>query len=432
MPGLSVIVAGATGATGREVVAKLVAHPEVGRVVALTRFEISFDKWPLVFPSLKMGDALRHLSVVPINWDQLTKSAAVTPPGAAASSLASSQANPLPTTTARNSSGATISVPPTTSPSIPIPPLTMDNQVTSKDREDPYKGIFSGHDVAICCLGSRSLFNSKELATVDYNYTLAFAKMVAQYGTPPSMKDVEQQRNASVSAHIRRLSLPPSLVSEILSALSCDTRHLRPSTAPLRKAIFLSTSRASPSSWIPYFRMHGICDEELKNIFQCQNRTVVVESESTASDSRIAADRSRGNRNSDRHNGSDESNCGAPACPASSCGLPTTTTSASAGGPPPCNPFPINLQIWRTPLLVRRSESRWIEAALTRFTPSVDSDVLADLIVERALRGLKEEGMKAARGVPACLADGSNGKNTCEVLTSTDILESAQVLLRTM
>src|SRR5687768_1117617 len=74
---LSVVVAGATGATGSHLVSQLIAHPQVARVVALSRQDVSFEKWPLVFPDLRMADALRQLSVVAVDWEKLVEDSKV-------------------------------------------------------------------------------------------------------------------------------------------------------------------------------------------------------------------------------------------------------------------------------------------------------------------------------------------------------------------
>lgn len=65
---ISVIIAGATGSTGRNLVSRLVSHPDVSRVVALARHPIPVNRWTAVFPHLHSGDALRYLSVVPVDW----------------------------------------------------------------------------------------------------------------------------------------------------------------------------------------------------------------------------------------------------------------------------------------------------------------------------------------------------------------------------
>lgn len=68
---ISVIVAGGTGSTGREVVSRLVAHPNVGRVVVLSRYPIPVNRWHTFFPNLRTADALKHLSIVAVDWSKL-------------------------------------------------------------------------------------------------------------------------------------------------------------------------------------------------------------------------------------------------------------------------------------------------------------------------------------------------------------------------
>lgn len=68
---ISVIIAGATGSTGREIVSRLVSHPDVSRVVALARSPIPVNRWTSVFPHLHASDARRYLSVVPVDWNKI-------------------------------------------------------------------------------------------------------------------------------------------------------------------------------------------------------------------------------------------------------------------------------------------------------------------------------------------------------------------------
>lgn len=72
----SVVVAGATGAIGREVVIESVADPRVERVVALSRRLIDHTAWLEVFGSrLDLGLAKRKLDIVCVDWEGLTNNA---------------------------------------------------------------------------------------------------------------------------------------------------------------------------------------------------------------------------------------------------------------------------------------------------------------------------------------------------------------------
>lgn len=76
---ISVIIAGATGSLGQEIVSRLVSHPDVSRVVALARYPIPVNRWTSVFPHLHIGDARRYLSVVPVNWEKILADASHVP-----------------------------------------------------------------------------------------------------------------------------------------------------------------------------------------------------------------------------------------------------------------------------------------------------------------------------------------------------------------
>jgi oxidoreductase len=69
----SILIAGSSGAIGREVVKEAVADDRVARVVALSRRPIPKDKWLEAFgPTLDVTKAAQKLSVVAIDWEKLT------------------------------------------------------------------------------------------------------------------------------------------------------------------------------------------------------------------------------------------------------------------------------------------------------------------------------------------------------------------------
>ncbi|EAN98041.1 hypothetical protein C3747_110g38 [Trypanosoma cruzi] len=76
---LSVLIAGANGSIGRELVSLLVSHPDVGRVVALSQTPIPINRWRSSFPRIHPGDALRCLSVVSVDWDKIAADASHVP-----------------------------------------------------------------------------------------------------------------------------------------------------------------------------------------------------------------------------------------------------------------------------------------------------------------------------------------------------------------
>lgn len=68
----SLIVAGSTGAIGREVVKEAVRDQRITRVVALSRRDIPEERWTEVFGGeLDVASARTKLKVVPVDWEQL-------------------------------------------------------------------------------------------------------------------------------------------------------------------------------------------------------------------------------------------------------------------------------------------------------------------------------------------------------------------------
>ena len=281
---LSVIVAGATGSTGREIVTRLVAHPDVGRVVALSRYPIPVNRWHSFFPNLRTADALKHLSVVAVDWSKLhdetsgitmealstdmplilskyaselqsaTASASNGNGNSPADSSTSSNngnvssntnnANPVSTSSregdpseyqwakptllsrsplrtklaweryqtlfgahkglgGKNPKGDGSSAASSRSPSameldnadddidlgvnvtsVSDPPAATTDQgtlITSILQSAFYRSIFSGHHVAVSCLGSHKMFSPHAVNTVDHDYAIAFAKLVRMF-----------------------------------------------------------------------------------------------------------------------------------------------------------------------------------------------------------------------------------------------------------
>ena len=341
----SFIVAGATGATGSHVVAKLVAHPFVNRVVALSRYEISYDKWPLVFPGIHMGDALRHLSVVPVQWDHLVQDAK------ALSNMGDNDDSAEEFARKKRS--------------------LLTSHVF-------YRSIFSGHHGAICALGSRNLFSSTELSTVDYEYAVAFGTLVRQYSDPAVAADLikSDERNVDIREYLREknLEVTEDQFEEIASAVSdtlphtsyagsssseyvFDTRQRQETamvnTATLRQMAFLSTAGANPVSPLPYFRAHGECDRAIIEIARSSEES--------------------------------EANSG---------GIVTSRFSSK----------PASISIWRPSVLTRRDDTRWFERMLAGISPPLSAESLAGVIIKETMESIvakERRGRKSAGKSPA-------------------------------
>lgn len=254
---LSVIVAGGTGSTGREVVSKLVAHPKVGRVVVLSRYAIPVNRWQTFFPNIRTSDALRHLSIVDVNWERLyhdtlpigldmlvnggdaekkqpsdplpacgsrgghktasSASVRVTECSSKIGVVSDFDGNPVddwelvdqavPTDSAlqrsrymrfqrdvQSSAGDSQSprVEPRDAPGLPVSGRrAARRKLNALTKSSYYRSIFSGHHVAINCLGSHNLLNPWGVAAVDYNYAMAFAKLVRLFNCYVEDRDAE-------------------------------------------------------------------------------------------------------------------------------------------------------------------------------------------------------------------------------------------------
>jgi hypothetical protein len=150
----SAIVAGSTGAVGRELVVSLVADPTVRRVVALTRVEVPRELWAEIWPKINMELAAQKLKVSVMDWEKCTKCFD-----------ARRKAEKK-----RAKAEAAGEVPPGDGPSIQdeIP-------IVGYNRED-----FEGHDFAANCIGT-TFWKAKTLwkfHRVDHDYTLTFMRLV--------------------------------------------------------------------------------------------------------------------------------------------------------------------------------------------------------------------------------------------------------------
>ncbi|KAK7199986.1 hypothetical protein NESM_000047600 [Novymonas esmeraldas] len=297
---ISVIIAGATGSTGREIVSRLVSHPDVSRVVALARYPIPVNRWTAVFPHLHVGDARRYLSVVPVDWEKVLADASRIPRSyvsdgvwrfddAAAEwrryewhcrrtyrlSRASGDADAAFRTNAGGAAAAASSDASAASTSaswasgspqgyikMPAGWSTLDadsagrrggasgprdvleelrDKTPSSRRssaaydEKPsaagtaggasdaerrrwsqeflrqlvqnsfYRSVFSGHQVAINCLGTSHVLSSAELTLVDYDLSIAFAKMVRLFNCMAHAEPTEDEERLLVEATSREL-----------------------------------------------------------------------------------------------------------------------------------------------------------------------------------------------------------------------------------
>ena len=68
--------------------------------------------------------------------------------------------------------------------SVSAPPAATTDQgtlITSILQSAFYRSIFSGHHVAVSCLGSHKMFSPPAVNTVDHDYAIAFAKLVRMF-----------------------------------------------------------------------------------------------------------------------------------------------------------------------------------------------------------------------------------------------------------
>ncbi|KPI84167.1 hypothetical protein ABL78_6773 [Leptomonas seymouri] len=298
---ISVIVAGATGSLGQEIVSRLVSHPDVSRVVALARYPIPVNRWTSVFPHLHIGDARRYLSVVPVDWEKLLADASHIPCSYVSDGVwrfddaekewkkferrykrAARSARTSPKADATNyhkssglsrggsesgalNSSAWLSGPPQGYIKMPAgwpggdgnlsdmrsssgeapsllkelhhPEKRAKNMPSSFDptpssacaskhaghiddgarqrwsqeflhqflQNSFYRSVFSGHQVAINCIGTSHVLSSAELALVDYDFSMAFAKIVRLFNCMAHAEPTEDEERLMVEATSREL-----------------------------------------------------------------------------------------------------------------------------------------------------------------------------------------------------------------------------------
>ncbi|KPA81222.1 hypothetical protein ABB37_03642 [Leptomonas pyrrhocoris] len=309
---VSVIIAGATGSLGQEIVSRLVSHPDVSRVVALARYPIPVNRWTSVFPHLHIGDARRYLSVVPVDWEKILADASHIPRSYVSDGVwrfddaemewkklerhrkraarstrspkdadmafhynSSSQPRSGPESGAASSS-AWLSGPPQGYIKMPAgwsggdgsfsdtqshsgaahglleelrqPEKRAMNLSPTMDPKPPhtgakghaghtgdtarrrwnqeflrqflqnsfYRSVFSGHQVAINCIGTSHVLSSAELTLVDYDLSMAFAKIVRLFNCMAHAEPTEDEERLLVETTSRELD--SVLWNEIYSA----------------------------------------------------------------------------------------------------------------------------------------------------------------------------------------------------------------------
>jgi hypothetical protein len=334
---ISVIIAGATGILGQEIVSRLVSHPDVSRVVALARYPIPVNRWTSVFPHLHIGDARRYLSVVPVEWEKILADASHIPRSyvsdgvwrfddadaewkkfeqhrkrASRSARAPKDADAAYHTKASGqprsgsdaatpNSSAWLSSPPQGYVKMPIgwpagdgslsgaqghddgphgllddlPPQerraanlssTFDPTLSSAGAKGHgscagdtarrrlsqeflrqllqnsfYRSVFSGHQVAINCIGTSHVLSSGELTLVDYDLSMAFAKIVRLFNCMAHAEPTEDEERLLVETTSRELD--SVLWNEIYSACYGKSASRDPRTAFAEEKTVLDASK---------------------------------------------------------------------------------------------------------------------------------------------------------------------------------------------
>ncbi len=163
-----------------------------------------------------------------------------------------------------------------------------------------YRSVFSGHHVAINCLGTHNLFIASDVMRVDKQYAVAFAKLVrafssrdplgedrltrpigtrcmevnsevwrevqaACYGKAGPPQELTGTGEGGSSPSFFPASSPQSPVADTFPSPSAGA--FGSTTATLRHFVQLSTAGASEHSPIPYFSAHGEADSTLLDIF---------------------------------------------------------------------------------------------------------------------------------------------------------------------
>ncbi|KAH9588637.1 Semialdehyde dehydrogenase [Trypanosoma melophagium] len=418
---LSVLIAGATGSTGSELVTRLVSHPDVARVVALSRKPIPVNRWRKEFPHIHTGDALSCLSVISVDWDKIAADASHLPAsylrdgqwasepisevptwfqtwkkmrnslgmrlgsrtGDAGSvdsqrngqknrmmkGLSSSHNNDLHgtmggnlngsshnknknnsaggngissnngsggggnnnsnntgttggngnnTTNSNSNSGNTASGGGGVSGYVKVvgdPSVSADAQKAFLDellQTSFYKTVFSGHHVAINCLGSRKFFTRAAVDAVDHQYAIAFAKMVRLFNCMVHA-DPTWEEEILMENHCKKLNsvhwgeiyaaccgrvpddalhTTSDLWNDInnINTIHTNTTNSNSSThngsavppwtlrpperggeGTLQQFTQVSVMGSSMWSPLPYFRAHGACDVDLLKLFNRHN-----------------------------------------------------------------------------------------------------------------------------------------------------------------
>ena len=188
----SIIIAGSTGAIGREVVVhalNMVQSPSsvtgtavsppfvFDRVVALSRRAIPQDEWPTVFPGINMTRATEQipatslgqsgltsrLVVQQVQWEELTR-AREERQGRQQSTADSSNSN-------RGSSSA---------PVVPTSPFSIDSNAI-------YPAFFGGHQIAVMAMGTtkKDAGSAAAFRRVDLDHVRTFAEAVYHYSYLP-------------------------------------------------------------------------------------------------------------------------------------------------------------------------------------------------------------------------------------------------------
>jgi oxidoreductase len=71
MQSFNAIIAGSTGATGREIVLHLLKDPTCQRVTAITRRPIPEQEWEKTWPGINIEEAKSKLHIAELNWEGL-------------------------------------------------------------------------------------------------------------------------------------------------------------------------------------------------------------------------------------------------------------------------------------------------------------------------------------------------------------------------
>lgn len=135
---MSIIIAGSTGAIGRELVVQAVADERITRVVALSRRSIAADEWEATFPALDTTKANSKLMVQAVDWEKF------------------SGKDP------KETSGTDL--------------------VKENLADQALHDAFSGHDYAAMCMGTtkKDAGSADKFRRCDLEYVTAFTKVVKE------------------------------------------------------------------------------------------------------------------------------------------------------------------------------------------------------------------------------------------------------------